>query len=208
MLTEFVSVSGYFTNEISHCALMYNLLRSEESMKEVQRELRTAFGAFEEIDAQQCAKLPFLNACISESLRLLPPLAGKFMSRRSPGAMIDGIWAPFGTQVYVDPYTVQRSPNSFVDPDEFRPERFLQRGQGGKYQHDLHEVYKPFSSGPRTCIGREMALQSIRLTTAKLLFKYNVKFTSPDCFIWERDCKSSALWAEYRLPVRVTTVQQ
>jgi cytochrome P450 len=177
-------------------------------MKEVQRELRTAFRALDEIDAQQCAKLPFLNACISESLRLLPPLAGKFMSRRSPGAMIDGIWVPFGTQVYVDPYTVQRSPNAFAHPDEFRPERFLQRGEVGKYQHDLHEVYKPFSSGPRTCIGREMALQSIRLTIAKLLFKYDVEFTSPDCFIWERDSKSSALWAEYRLPVRVTAVRQ
>lgn len=99
-------------------------------------------------------------------------------------------------------------PNAFVDPDKFLLQRFLQHKDVGKYQHDLHEVYKPFSSGPRVCIGREMALQSLRLTTAKLLFKYDIEFTSPDCFIWERDCKSSALWADYRLPVRIRVVER
>jgi cytochrome P450 len=133
-------VSGYFTNEIAHSALLYHLLRNTQSMQRLKNEVRTAFSSLDQIDAAESKKLPFLNACISESLRLLPPLAGKFMSRRSPGAFIDGIWVSFGIQVFVDGYVVQRSPNNFVDPDEFRPDRFIDRGKSSRYEYDVHEA--------------------------------------------------------------------
>ncbi|EKG13622.1 Cytochrome P450 [Macrophomina phaseolina MS6] len=202
-LTEPYSVSGYFTNEISHSALLYQLLRDPSSMQRLKREVCSAFSSLDSISAERCISLPFLNACIQESLRLLPPLAGKFMSRKSPGATIDGLWVPYGTQVYCEAYTMQRSPLYWTDPDSFRPDRWLDNGPESRHAHDVRHSFKPFSSGPRTCIGREMALQTLRLTTAKLVYKYDMESERPDCFVWERDCASSALWSNYRLPVRM-----
>jgi len=67
------------------------------------------------------------------------------------------------------------------------------------------EAFRPFSMGPRNCLGQRMALQSLRLSIAKVLWKYDLKLEGQD-FNWERDCSCSAVWSNYRLPVRVTKV--
>jgi len=193
------------TNEISHSALMYQLLSNTDCMARLQQELRTTFRTMDEITAEGCLTLPFLNACINESIRLLPPVAGKFNSRRCPGAHISDVWVPEGTQVYIEYYTIQRSPEYWYFPDEYRPDRFLDRGEDSAYRYDTMDAFRPFSMGPRNCLGQRMALQSLRLSIAKVLWKYDLKLEGQD-FNWERDCSCSAVWSNYRLPVRVTKV--
>ena len=42
------------------------------------------------------------------------------------------------------------SPENFVDPEDFRPERWLKRDSSERL-----EASQPFSMGPRGCIGRK-----------------------------------------------------
>jgi cytochrome P450 len=88
-------------------------------------------------------------------------------------------------------------------PDEFRPERWYERGEGSPFARDVHEAYKPFSSGPGTCLGREMALNTLQLMAAKLAFKYDIDMVNKDAFLWERDAASAALYSKYNIMVRV-----
>ncbi|OMP86938.1 hypothetical protein BK809_0007024 [Diplodia seriata] len=48
-----------------------------------------------------------------------------------------------------------------------------------------------------------MAQQSIRLTVARLLWRYDMKLLDREGFIWERDAGSSLIYTDYRLIVSV-----
>lgn len=68
-------------------------------MHTLQEELRSNFKNQEMITGHRVLRLPYLNGCIQESLRLLPPVNGKISSRISPGTVIDGIFVPRGVNI-------------------------------------------------------------------------------------------------------------
>ena len=56
------------------------------------------------------------------------------------------------TYVQFSTHAAHRSTDNFRDPDLFAPERWL----GDKYfASDNKEASQPFSTGPRSCIGRK-----------------------------------------------------
>ncbi|KAK8108841.1 averantin hydroxylase [Apiospora sp. TS-2023a] len=59
---------------------------------------------------KQLARLPFLDAYIRETLRLLPPANGKTAQRTAPAGTIAGLYLLAGIFVSADLYTIQRSP--------------------------------------------------------------------------------------------------
>ena len=65
---------------------------------------------------------------------------------------------PFGMSNYFQ----LRSPDVFPNPDEFIPERWLDdEARDKKFDKDRREAFKPFSTGPRNCIGmKSVSLQS------------------------------------------------
>jgi cytochrome P450 len=60
----------------------------------LEDEVRSAFATPDEIGGTALLKLPFLNACIQESLRLLPPVNGKISARICKGANLHGVYLP------------------------------------------------------------------------------------------------------------------
>jgi cytochrome P450 len=192
-------IAGYKTTETSLSALFYRLLSTPGVLKKLQSELFSNFQSIDEITGKKLLSLPYLNGCVNESLRLTPAVAGKFASRRSPGAVIEGLYVPIGAEVYTETYTMQRSPQYWHAPDEYRPERWFERGEGSPYAQDVHEAFKPFSSGPRACLGREMALQTLRLTTALLVYRFHLKRLNEDRFVWEQDTDSRMVYSKYHI---------
>ena len=74
------------------------------------------------------------------------------LPRTSPGAMVAGHFIPKGTEVSVHQYATAHSPENFVDPNKFLPERWIDP----KYKEtDRKDASQPFSVGPRVCIGRK-----------------------------------------------------
>lgn len=61
---------------------------------------------YEDINATAAQQLPYLQATISEGLRIYPPGSQGF-PRVSPGANIDGFWVPKGVCASV--HSIQRS---------------------------------------------------------------------------------------------------
>lgn len=73
------------------------------------------------------AELPFLDACVSEALRLQPPFTLPLERVVPPeGLSIGGRYIPAGTLVGMSPWVVNRHRPTFgEDADEWRPERWL-----------------------------------------------------------------------------------
>lgn len=98
----------------------------------LSQELINAFPDSEvPLDFQILGSLPYLNAVISEALRLGMPLSGLERITPPSGTTVDGIFIPGNTIVSVPAYAQQLDPtNFFPDPEDFRPERWLPGGLG------------------------------------------------------------------------------
>lgn len=66
-------------------------------MKRLQRELRERFSDASEMSGTSVHQLPYLSACIEETMRIMPPLTFG-LPRESPGAEVDGNFVPKGVR--------------------------------------------------------------------------------------------------------------
>ena len=113
------------------------------------------------------ARLPYTAAVLDEVLRLYPP--AWLITRRSlTDDELAGVKVAAGSLLIVSPWLVHRHESLWVDPEQFRPERFLD--EAGQRRRDLvaGAGYLPFGAGPRLCIGRDMALLEGVLVLAAL----------------------------------------
>ncbi|KAF1952479.1 cytochrome P450 [Byssothecium circinans] len=138
------------------------------------REVRSALHSPEDIRWEKVRNLRYLDATINEALRLFPPSPAS-QQRIVPrgGATIDGYYLPAGTTVAVSPWSSTHSPLNFKEPDEFRPERWLQEDE--TYKSDRLGASVPFGNGPRVCIGRNLALMEMRLIAAHMLWQFDME---------------------------------
>lgn len=113
----------------------------------------------------------WLNACIKESLRLLPPVWA--ISRRAlEDDDVSGYKIPGGSTIFLSIFALHRHPDFWESPDAFKPERFL--GQN----HDP-KCFIPFGIGPRQCIGDQFAMMSMAISLALFYRKYEISFDAP-----------------------------
>ena len=198
-------MAGYGTTAISISGILYQLLRSPSHIPKIQQELHASFNSSVAIDGTILQHLPYLNACIHESLRLIPAVNSRFAGRTSPGAVVSGLYVPPAVAVFADIYTTQRSSAYWILANEFRPERWLGDAAGRTpFAADNKAAFRPFLLGTRACIGRQMALQTLRLMLAHSLFRFDLELPGKEDFVWERDVPSSLVWTDYRrLEVRL-----
>jgi len=103
----------------------------------------------------------YLDAAIKESLRLRPvvPITARKLS--APLVVGGRQYAP-GTVLMPCIFLLQRNPDVYDEPDEFRPERFLD-GQPATYS------WVPFGGGVRRCLGASFALLEMRIVIEAVL---------------------------------------
>jgi cytochrome P450 len=71
--SDFV-LAGSETTATALSAITYYLLRTPKVMGKLQKEIRTTFKAYSEINSKLTQDLPYLGAVILEGLRIYPPL--------------------------------------------------------------------------------------------------------------------------------------
>lgn len=74
------------------------LLDNPASLQYVSEEIRDRFENYEDITSGALASLPYMHACLEESLRLLPS-NNTGLPRLSPGAIVDGHYVPKGVRL-------------------------------------------------------------------------------------------------------------
>jgi cytochrome P450 len=89
MFAGFGAMSDWY-----YSAVVY-LLQNPAAYNLLVAEIRGAFETYDDIDSDKLVRLEHLNACLKESLRLMPSL-NTVMPRLSPGAIVDGVWVAKG----------------------------------------------------------------------------------------------------------------
>ncbi|CAH2077302.1 unnamed protein product, partial [Thlaspi arvense] len=108
------------------------LLNNKEMLKKAQDEIDLHVGTDRNVEDSDIENLVYLQAIIKETLRLYP--AGPLLGPRE--AMEDCTVASYhvscGTRLIVNVWKIQRDPKVWMEPNEFRPERFL-TGEGKEF---------------------------------------------------------------------------
>ncbi|GME40427.1 hypothetical protein PFICI_06539 [Neofusicoccum parvum] len=199
-------VAGRETTAALLSGATFYLLSDKSVYARVTGEIRSAFQSRSEITLQRIAELKYLFAFLDESLRMYPPAANNH-PRRLPrqGATIAGSYVPGDAMVGINQYAMFRSHNNFHQPDQFRPERFLDKDDQ-RWSNDQREALQPFSFGPRNCIGRNLAYMEMRLIMTELLWNFDLELM-PESEDWS-DQKVFTVWEKKPLFVKLTPVRR
>lgn len=114
------------------------------------------------------ARLPFVRACVDESLRLYPP--AWLISRRARTAdELSGAEIPAGSLIIMSPWIVHRHPEFWSHAATFDPQRFI---DGGHARH----AFLPFGNGLRLCIGRDFAYAEAVALIARIAARFTLAY--------------------------------
>ena len=136
----------------------------------LQREVRNtlAHGDISSpINYLEAQKLPYLQACIFEGLRLLPPSAQSSERMTPPaGDTIHGYSVPGGVFIALNFKGIQRNSIYGADTDIYRPERWLIDDEN-RLQEMRRTLDVVFGHGATKCLGYQLALMILY----KILFE-------------------------------------
>ena len=143
---------------------------SEKVVSELDNAARE--GRLEDpiVSDHQVSQLPYLLACIRESMRMIPPVFNMFQKLVPPeGDNINDKFIPGGTRIGACIFGILRSKETFgEDADAFRPERWLI--EDGP---QLARMYKAsditFGSGRYMCLGKSIATMELNKTLASVI---------------------------------------
>ncbi|KAL9224177.1 hypothetical protein vseg_000239 [Gypsophila vaccaria] len=149
------------------------LLKNEGVMKKATNEVRQLLRGKEKFEETSLVeRLKYLKNVIKETLRLHPPLP-LLVPRQSMGqCQIAGHEIAPKTRVFINAWGIGRDPKYWKDPEKFDPERF--EGSEVDYKGNHFDLI-PFGSGRRICPGMGLAIATIELALAALLYHFDWK---------------------------------
>lgn len=111
----------------------------------------------------------------------------------------------------VSSWSASHSPDNFTDPLTFAPERWLE-SEREKYPRHVKEASQPFLTGPRGCIGRNLAYIEQRLIISHLVWNFDFELANDEANrLWTFDddmknMKSYLVWEKPDLWINVKRV--
>ncbi|MCJ1355069.1 MAG: hypothetical protein MMC33_005060 [Icmadophila ericetorum] len=167
-LTAINAGSGTTSTTLVH---IFSHLALQPSIAE---KLRIELSSVPDQRSSNLATLTYLNAVITETLRLEPPVpSGIYRLTPASGLRLpNGTYLPGSVTIVAPPYNLQHLESCFPQPKEFIPERWIERS-------DLllnKSAYAPFNLGLHTCLGKSLAWMELRAVTSQLVMNYDVNF--------------------------------
>jgi cytochrome P450 len=159
-------VTGYETTATAIAWALHWLHVSPGPLERLREELRT-LGPEPTPAALAGSAAPYLKAVCQEALRLHPIIPVVARRTQSP-FQVQGHEVPPGVTVAACIYLAHHRPETFAEPDTFRPERFLERA------YSPFE-YLPFGGGVRRCIGMALALYEMKVVLGLVLSRFELK---------------------------------
>nr|GMD91476.1 cytochrome P450 CYP82D47-like [Ipomoea batatas] len=146
-------------------------------LKMAQEELDRVVGKERRANESDIKNLMYLQAVVKEALRLYP--AGPLGAPRifTKDCTLSEFHIPNGTWLFINIWKIQRDPQVWSSPDEFKPERFI---NSHKDYYVLGQDFEliPFGVGRRICPGTNFGLQMLHLVLANLLHSFELSNVS------------------------------
>ncbi|XP_020799549.1 probable cytochrome P450 28a5 [Drosophila serrata] len=162
---------------ISHMLLSLgrNEVVQERLREEILAHMKDGHIPFEKLN-----DLPYLDACLNESIRLFPPgfMTSKLCTEPIELPNKDGpkFTVEKGTVLVIPHYCHMMDEEYFPDPFAYNPDRFMDPDAAKKFRES--GVFMAFGDGPRMCLGMRFATAQVKACIVELISKFNVKVNS------------------------------
>ncbi|KAI0707444.1 high nitrogen upregulated cytochrome P450 monooxygenase 2 [Cerioporus squamosus] len=218
-----VVVAGADTTSSALTSLFHCLLTNPETYKRLQDEVDKFYPSGEDaFDTRFHREMPWLNAVISETLRLFPPVPGGSQRQVPPhsgtGVMAGQTYITPGTSVWAHAWSIHRDPRNFwPHPDDFWPDRWLlasaspapkpaSDATAGFESELVHNeaAWIPFAQGQMNCVGKNLALLEIRMVVCALMQRFEMRLLEGwDASDYERNFRAYLVATRPQVPVRL-----
>lgn len=156
--------AGHETTATTLAWAFYQVHQNSDVLEKLHQEL-DSLG--ENLNPMEIAQLPYLTAVCQETLRMYPVIPVLFPRITKSSINIAGYQFEPDTTLMPSIYLVHYREDLYPNPQQFRPERFLER------QYSPSE-YIPFGGGSRRCLGYALAQLEIKLVLATVLSNYQL----------------------------------
>ena len=165
-------VAGYETTATTLTFASYELALNPEVQERLYEEVMTAVDSKGDIDYDDLAKLPYLDAVISETLRIHSPVMRLVRVANEDYKLGNtGLTIRKDQTVEIPIYALHHSEEFYDQPFKFNPDRFLPKNR----QKITPYSYLPFGAGPRNCIGMRFALMEDKVGLAQVIRRFRFK---------------------------------
>ncbi|KAJ9667672.1 hypothetical protein H2201_002207 [Coniosporium apollinis] len=161
-------------------ALFYYLLQNQQAWTRVRAEVDEAHSRGELSDIvshAEAQKLPYLQACIKETLRYQTPVAfGLPRVVPKEGVTVADRHFKEGVILSVNPWVIHRDPSLFgSDANDFNPDRWMDVERA----KEMNKYMIPFGAGYNQCPGRHLAHMEVSKVSATLIRDFDIERTNP-----------------------------
>jgi benzoate 4-monooxygenase len=164
-------IAGSDTTSNTSCAILYWVCKTPRVLRKLQKELDGAIPAGVDVPGYgMVSSLPYLHNVINETLRIhsTSALGLPRVVPSGPGIKVLDHYFPAGTVLSVPSYTIHHSKQIWgPDADDFNPERWDRLTERQKVG------FIPFSHGPRSCVGRNVAEMELALIISTAFRRYD-----------------------------------
>ncbi|XP_068667806.1 xanthotoxin 5-hydroxylase CYP82C4-like [Aristolochia californica] len=163
-----VILGGTETSAITLTWVLALLVKNRRVLEKAHAELDLQVGRDRLVEASDISKLVYLQSIIKETFQLYPPGPLLAPHRAMEDCQVGGFHVPAGTSVMINAWKIHRDPRVFLNPLEFRPERFLEENMDMDVMGQQFMLI-PFGFGRRGCPGANMALRIVHMALARVL---------------------------------------
>ncbi|XP_058102058.1 cytochrome P450 71A1-like [Magnolia sinica] len=170
-----IFIAGTDTGAATVVWSMTELVKKPRVMKKVQDEIRRIIGNKGKVEEDDLRQLEYFKLVVKETFRMHPAAPTLVPRETTRQCMLDGYDIAPKTLVFVNALAIGQEPESWKNPGEFWPERFIDSPIDYKGQ-DFQ--YIPFGAGRRICPGMHFGVVTVEIALANLLYSFNWELPS------------------------------
>ncbi|CAH9087598.1 unnamed protein product [Cuscuta europaea] len=156
------------------------ILNKEDVLEKIRGELDKHVGRERLVIDSDINNLTYLQAVVKETLRLYPPGPLLIPHEALQDCTINSYRIFKGTRLLINVSKIHRDSSFWMDPDIFKPERFLTKQLKEIDVRGKHFELLPFGSGRRICPGISFGIESVQLGLANIIQGFDVRRPSSD----------------------------
>ncbi len=148
------------------------------------------------INAESLKELNYIRAIFKETLRLYSVASGSTSLEAQRDTVIEGTVIPRGTKIFWSMLAAGRDPEVYSHPDEFLPERWLEKGKESSVVPMID-----FGSGSHRCLGEHLSMLEATMMLALLLYYFDWELVNGRSSL-EQLQQNLLIYPPDRMPVR------
>ncbi|KAH7074210.1 cytochrome P450 [Paraphoma chrysanthemicola] len=166
--------AGHETTASAMSWAVYLLCKHPAVQTRLREEVRTHLDMNGPINAAEIDKLPYLNAVLNETMRVLPPVP-LTLRETAHDTTIQGHFIPARTTIVLSPWAINTSTKLWgPNAQTFNPERWLAPGTANTGGAESNYSTLTFLHGPRSCIGKDFAKAEFACLVAGFVGRFEV----------------------------------